>query len=107
MDRLIAPQMQRKRKSLNFSKSGMIIPSPEMREKSRKVGKTASRSRFCPLERTDPNQYSRVDWQTLLAVRLVGAIPVDRDGIFTWGQLRWIPKRLRIAPAMILRGEHV
>ncbi|PKI59460.1 hypothetical protein CRG98_020150 [Punica granatum] len=55
----------------------------------------------------DPNRYSWVDWQTRLAVRLVGDVPVDREGIFVRGQLRWIPKRLRIAPAVILGGEHV
>ncbi|PKI60879.1 hypothetical protein CRG98_018728, partial [Punica granatum] len=35
--------------------------------------------------------------QTRLAVRLVGAAPVDRGGIFVRGQLHWIPKRPRIA----------
>ncbi|PKI38866.1 hypothetical protein CRG98_040737 [Punica granatum] len=53
-----------------------------------------------------PDLCSRVDWQTRLTVWLVGAVPVDRDGIFVRGQLRWIPKRLRIAPVVVLGGEH-
>ncbi|PKI61296.1 hypothetical protein CRG98_018322 [Punica granatum] len=71
--------------------------------KSRRSGKGSRETR---LKRTDPNRCSRVDWQTRLAVRLVGAVPVDRDGIFAWGQLRWIPKRLRIAPVVVSEGEH-
>ncbi|PKI42346.1 hypothetical protein CRG98_037265 [Punica granatum] len=72
MDRLIAPQMQGKRKSPNFSKLRMVIPSLEMRKKSKKVGKRGSGSRFCPLERIDPNRCSRVCQSTRLAVRLSG-----------------------------------
>ncbi|PKI50222.1 hypothetical protein CRG98_029405 [Punica granatum] len=44
--------------------------------------------------------------QTRLAVRLVGAVPVDWDGNFVRGQLYWIPKRPRIASAVVLGGEH-
>ncbi|PKI67444.1 hypothetical protein CRG98_012173 [Punica granatum] len=44
--------------------------------------------------------------QTRLAVRLVGAVPVDQDGIFEQGQLCWIPKRLRIASAVVSGGKH-
>ncbi|OWM72720.1 hypothetical protein CDL15_Pgr002606 [Punica granatum] len=80
-----------------------MLPSLETRGKSRRSGKGSREAR---LERTDPNRCSRVDWQTLLAVWLVGAVPVDRDGIFAQGQLRWIPKRLRIAPVVVLEGEH-
>ncbi|PKI67479.1 hypothetical protein CRG98_012063 [Punica granatum] len=87
MDRLIAPHMQRTRKSPHFSKSGMIIPSPEMRTKSKKVGKTGLGSRFYPLKRTDSSWSSRVDWQT----RLVEATPVDLGGLFAQGWLRWTP----------------
>ncbi|PKI73733.1 hypothetical protein CRG98_005875 [Punica granatum] len=107
MDRLIARQTQRKRKSPNFSESGMITPSPGMREKSRKAGKRGLGSRFCPLELTDPSRCNRVDWQTRLAIRLVGAMPVDRGGLFVRGQLRWIPKGLRITPAVVSGGEHM
>ncbi|PKI77715.1 hypothetical protein CRG98_001899 [Punica granatum] len=56
---------------------------------SRRSGKGSRETR---LERTDPNRCSRVDWQTRLAVWLVGAVPVDRDEIFARGQLCWIPK---------------
>ncbi|PKI70305.1 hypothetical protein CRG98_009297 [Punica granatum] len=90
MDRLIAPLMQRKRKSPNFSKSGMIIPSPGVLKKSRKVGKMGLGSQFYPLERTDPSRSSRVDWQTRLAVRLVGAMSVDLDLVGS--------KQTRLAP---------
>ncbi|PKI66969.1 hypothetical protein CRG98_012634 [Punica granatum] len=45
--------------------------------------------------------------QTRLAFRLVGAVPVDWHKIFVRGQLRWIPKRLRIASAVVSGGEHV
>ncbi|PKI38103.1 hypothetical protein CRG98_041509 [Punica granatum] len=44
--------------------------------------------------------------QTRLAVRLVRAVSVDRDGIFVRGQLHWIPKRPRIASAVVSGGEH-
>ncbi|PKI50979.1 hypothetical protein CRG98_028630 [Punica granatum] len=42
-----------------------------------------------------------------LAVRLVGAVLVDRGGFFVRGRLRWIPKGLRITPAVVSRGEHM
>ncbi|OWM72887.1 hypothetical protein CDL15_Pgr023293 [Punica granatum] len=52
------------------------------------------------MNRPEPVQSGR------LAVWLVGAVPVDQDGIFARGQLRWIPKRLRIAYAVVSGGEH-
>ncbi|PKI68308.1 hypothetical protein CRG98_011303 [Punica granatum] len=36
-----------------------------------------------------------------LAVQLVGAVPVDWGGLFARDRLRWIPKRLRITPALV------
>ncbi|PKI33406.1 hypothetical protein CRG98_046203 [Punica granatum] len=54
-----------------------------------------------------PNRCSRVNWQTRLAVRLVWAVAVDRGGLFVRGRLRWIPKGLRITPAVVSRGEHM
>ncbi|PKI34456.1 hypothetical protein CRG98_045153 [Punica granatum] len=81
-----------------------IIPSLEARGRSQRSGKG---SRETQLEWTDPNRCSRVNWQTRLAVWLVRAVPVDRDGIFVRGQLRWIPKRLRIAPVVVSGGGHV
>ncbi|PKI56476.1 hypothetical protein CRG98_023114 [Punica granatum] len=53
------------------------------------------------------NRCSRVDWQTRLTVRLVGAVPVDRGGLFVRGRLRWISKGLRITPAVVSGGEHM
>ncbi|PKI46496.1 hypothetical protein CRG98_033112 [Punica granatum] len=41
-----------------------------------------------------------------LAVRLVRAVPVHRGGLFVRGRLRWIPKGLRITPAVVSREEH-
>ncbi|OWM80553.1 hypothetical protein CDL15_Pgr016727 [Punica granatum] len=100
-----------------------MLPSLGTRGKSRRSGKGRRETRLertdpnrCSrvdwqsretlLERTDPNRCSRVDWQTRLAVWLVRAVPVDRDGIFARGQLDWIPKRLRIAPVVVSEGEH-
>ncbi|PKI67400.1 hypothetical protein CRG98_012209 [Punica granatum] len=80
-----------------------VLPSLAIQGKSRRSGKGSQETR---LERTDPNRCNRVDWQTRLAVWLVGAVSVDRDGIFARGQLRWIPKRLRIAPVVVSGGEH-
>ncbi|PKI69369.1 hypothetical protein CRG98_010251 [Punica granatum] len=54
-----------------------------------------------------PNRCSRVDWQTRLAVRLVGAVPIDQGGLFVRGRLHWIPKGLRITPAVVSGGEHM
>ncbi|PKI63998.1 hypothetical protein CRG98_015611 [Punica granatum] len=105
MDRLIAPQTQRKRKSPNFSELGMIIPSPGMREKSRKAGKRAWEVGSAPWnEQTESVKLGRR--QTQLVVRFVGGVPVDRDGIFVRGQLYWIPKRPRIASTVVSGGEH-
>ncbi|PKI68970.1 hypothetical protein CRG98_010650 [Punica granatum] len=71
MDRLIAPQIQRKRKIPNFSKSGMVIPSPGMREKSRKVRKRGSGSRFCLWNEqtriSEVGSAGRPDWQSGLS----------------------------------------
>ncbi|PKI66595.1 hypothetical protein CRG98_013004 [Punica granatum] len=80
-----------------------VLPSLGTRGKSRRSGKGSRETR---LERTDPNQCSRVDWQTRLAVWLAGAVPVDRDRLFARDQLRWIPKRLRIASVVVSGGEH-
>ncbi|OWM85341.1 hypothetical protein CDL15_Pgr021096 [Punica granatum] len=86
----------------DLSRKG-VLPSLGTRGKSRRSGKGSRETR---LERTDPNRSSRVDWQTLQAVWLVGVVSVDRDGIFARGQLRWIPKRLRIAPVVVSGEEH-
>ncbi|PKI73576.1 hypothetical protein CRG98_006024 [Punica granatum] len=80
-----------------------VLPNLGTRGKSRRSGKGSPETR---LERTDPNRCSRIDWQTRLAVWLVGAVPVDRDGIFARGQFRWIPKRLRIVPVVVSGGYH-
>ncbi|PKI73231.1 hypothetical protein CRG98_006366 [Punica granatum] len=42
-----------------------------------------------------------------LAVRLVGAVPIDRGGLFVRGRLHWIPKGLRIMPKVVSGGEHM
>ncbi|PKI56025.1 hypothetical protein CRG98_023584 [Punica granatum] len=100
---LLTPHIKQISKNLaSLSRRG-VLPSLRIRGKSRRSGKGSWETR---LERTDPNRCSRVDWQTRLAVWLAGAVPVDRDRIFARGQLRWIPKRLRIASAVVSGGEH-
>ncbi|PKI68252.1 hypothetical protein CRG98_011332 [Punica granatum] len=72
-------------------------------EESRKNGFGKS---ILPTGTNRPESVKSGRRQTRLAVRLVGAVLVDRDGIFARAQLRWIPKRLRIASAVVLGGEH-
>ncbi|PKI41186.1 hypothetical protein CRG98_038422 [Punica granatum] len=99
----LTPHIKRISEILTSLSHRGVLPSLGTRGKSPRRGKGSRETR---LERTDPNRCSRVDWQTRLAVWLVGAALVDRDGIFKRGQLRWIPKRLRIAPVVVLGGEH-
>ncbi|PKI57922.1 hypothetical protein CRG98_021671 [Punica granatum] len=72
-------------------------------EESRKNGFGKS---ILPLGTNRPESVKSSRRQTRLVVLLVGAVPVDQDGIFARGQLRWIPKRLRIASTVISGGEH-
>ncbi|PKI57285.1 hypothetical protein CRG98_022324 [Punica granatum] len=72
-------------------------------EESRKNGFGKS---ILPPGTNIPESVKSGRWQTRLVVRLVRAVPVDRDGIFARGQLRWIPKRLKIASAVVSGGEH-
>ncbi|OWM78106.1 hypothetical protein CDL15_Pgr006212 [Punica granatum] len=76
-----------------------------MREKSRKARKGLGKS-VLPPGMNRPESVKSGRRQTRLAVRFVGAVPVDRDGIFVRGQLHWIPKRPRVASAVVLGGEN-
>ncbi|OWM83549.1 hypothetical protein CDL15_Pgr013034 [Punica granatum] len=71
---------------------------PESVQSGRESGDSAGTNR--------PESVKSGRRQTRLAVRFVGAVPVDRDGIFVRGQLHWIPKRPRIASAVVFGGEH-
>ncbi|PKI77633.1 hypothetical protein CRG98_001971 [Punica granatum] len=57
------------------------------------------------MHNTIPESVKSGRQQTRLAVRFVGAVPVDQDGIFVPGQLHWIPKRPRIVSAVVSGGE--
>ncbi|PKI36331.1 hypothetical protein CRG98_043278 [Punica granatum] len=75
MDLLISPQTQRKRKSPNFSESGMIIPSPGMRERVGEVTKGVGRLGWNEQTRTGAvGSTGRPDWQSGLSglYRLIG-----------------------------------
>ncbi|PKI63925.1 hypothetical protein CRG98_015706 [Punica granatum] len=88
---------------LPWSESERLLWLARANKESRKNGFGKS---ILPPETNRPESVKSGRQHTRLAVRLVGVVPVDRDGIFARGQLCWIPKRLRIASAVVLGGEH-
>ncbi|PKI61285.1 hypothetical protein CRG98_018311 [Punica granatum] len=94
--------------SIDRGVSNSLMPriSPQDAGKVEESRKNGFEKSILPPGTNRPESVKSGRRQTRPAVRLIGAVSVDQDGFFARGQLRWIPKRRRIASAVVSGGEH-